>query len=434
MRRPSAKHWLVGLVALQMACQIALLFEALAPFRVVFRTASFGVSLVALVLISAASGKHPARELVIVAIGIVALGIVNPGTSSGLAAVAQLMLYIAIMGPIFWVTRLVVTRQAMARVVVLLWVFHTLSSMVGVLQVYFPGRLQPALSATVRDQQWGGRNLMVQLASGEEVYRPMGLTDAPGGAAMAGLYAVLFGLGMMTTSRRQVAIWAGVAGIPIGLFCIYLTQVRSALVIAGVLTVTLVVVLVSVGQLLAAIRVSAVILGSGILAFIWAVSLGGEQTRDRFSTLLESNPNEVYYRNRGIFFEHTVNELIPNSPLGAGLGRWGVIGSVFGNPNDPLNPPIWVEIQWTAWVVDGGIPLMVVYVMALGVTLWTSIKIARTHPDPWIAGWARVISAYNMAAIALTFTSVPFIGQAGLEFWLLNGTIYAAARTRKLTP
>jgi hypothetical protein len=425
----SASFWLVGIVVVQIGCQIALLFEALSPLRVFFRTASFGVGLVALAVVQGRAAQHPARGPAALVLLIVGLEMLFNDTSTALAGVASVALYAAIIGPVFWVPRLAVPPAAFGRLVLLLWGFHTLSAGFGVLQVYFPGQFQPALSETLRRSQWAGENLKVQLASGESVYRPMGLTDTPGGAAMSGLYAVVFGLGVMTTTRRVALSAAAVVGLTIGLFCIYLSQVRSALVLAGILSVILVGALAAAGRVVAAARVAAVVLFVSAGAFVWAVGLGGDATRERFETLLEGNPEEIYYRNRGVFLEHTVTVLLQECPLGAGLGRWGVIGLYFGDASNPYATPIWVEIQWTAWLVDGGLPLMAAYAFAILAAIGAAARVALRCPDPWLAGWARLIFAYDVAAVALTFNSVPFIGQPGLEFWLLNAALFAAGRT-----
>jgi hypothetical protein len=422
--------WLLGLVVLQITCQLALLFEALAPLRVAFRSASFGMGLVALAVVRGRTSQHPARGPAALALLVVALELLlNPDTTTALAGLAAVALYTAIISPVFWVPRLAVSPAVFGRLVLLLWGFHTLSAAFGVLQAYFPGQFQPALSETVRRSAWGGENFKVQLASGDMVFRPMGLTDSPGGAAMSGLYSVVFGLGIMTTTRRALLSGAAVVGLTIGLFCIYLSQVRSALVLTGILTMMLIAALAAAGRVVAAARVAAVVFVVSAGAFVWAVGLGGEATRARFETLLEGNPDEIYYRSRGFFLEHTVTVLLPEYPFGAGLGRWGVIGTYFGDTKNPYATPIWAEIQWTAWLVDGGLPLVAAYALAILAAAGATARVAMRCPDVWLAGWARLILAYDAAAVALTFNSVPFIGQPGLEFWLLNAALFAASRT-----
>jgi hypothetical protein len=256
----------------------------------------------------------------------------------------------------------------------------------------------------------------------------MGLTDVPGGAAMAGLYAFVFGLGFLIAARSPLKMVLGTAGMVAGLFCILLSQVRSILVMAGIIAVVLVAVLLATRRYAAAARVAAVVAVVATVAFVWAVALGGEETLQRFETLLEANPDEVYYKGRGIFLEDTVENIIPEYPLGAGLGRWGMMMNYFGDPTNPLAAQIWVEIQLTGWVLDGGVPLALVYALAILAAGLATARVALRSPDPWLAGWAKLIVAYDVAAVAITFNSTPFAGQAGLEFWLLNATIYAAGR------
>jgi hypothetical protein len=430
--RPTAERvaaqWVLGLLGLQIACQVALLFEELAPLRVVFRSAAFAGSLIGLAAVAGRPGRHPSRPYAAIAVAIVGLMMFHPNTSTAAAGVAAVALYAAIVAPVFWVPRLEVGSWTFARLVVVLWGFHTLSATFGVLQVYFPGQFQPALSTAVQGSQWGGEHLKVTLASGETVFRPMGLTDIPGGSAMAGLYAFVFGLGFLVIGRRPLHYAAGLVSLPVGLFCIYLSHVRSILVLAGILAITLVGVLLAARRFGAAARVAAAAPAVAVGAFVWAVALGGDETVRRYETLLEASPEEIYYKSRGIFLEDTITNKIPEYPFGAGLGRWGMILNYFGDPTNPTATPIWVEIQLTGWVLDGGVPLAAVYLVALFIATWAIFRIALRHPDPWLAGWAMLIVAYDVAAIAVTFNSTPFAGQAGLEFWLLNAALFAAAR------
>ena len=81
------------------------------------------------------------------------------------------------------------------------------------------------------------------------------------------------------------------------------------------------------------------------------------------------------------------------------------------------------------WVLDGGAPLIVVYVLALSIALATSWRLAidrRRRHGVWLE--AAVLTGYNVASIAVTFNYPLFISQAGLEFWLFNALLYAASR------
>jgi hypothetical protein len=135
----------------------------------------------------------------------------------------------------------------------------------------------------------------------------------------------------------------------------------------------------------------------------------------------------VYYSNRGYFLEGTLEHYVPEYPLGAGLGRYGMANAYFGNNGDPSRPPLWVEIQWTAWVLDGGVLVMVLYPLALLLTALWAFRLALQREDPgefWL--WGSIIFAYDLGAIALTFSYPFFMSQAGMEFWLLNAALFGA--------
>lgn len=417
---------LIGFLLMQMACQMALLVERLAPLRVIFRTAAFGMSLVALLAVSGFARAHPSRSLLLAALATVAISIFYTSTNTPLAGIAQFLLYLAIAGPVFWVPRLTITPRLMERVVLVLWSFHTLSATVGVLQATFPGSFQPALSSVVQAMGDQADGLKVRLADGAEIWRPSGLTDVPGGAAAAGLYAVLFGMGYVAVAPGWGMRSAGAVGMTIGLFCIYLAQVRVTLVVVAILAFVFLSLLAAVGRYGDMVRLFTVLIGVTIGSFAWAYAIGGESVSRRLETLVEDKPTAVYYSNRGYFLEETVNELAPEYPFGAGLGRWGMTRLYFGDESNPASPPIWVEIQWTAWVLDGGLPLALLYSLALIVAIGTSVRVMQTARDPLLVGWAALVVAFDVAVFCTTFSYVPFIGQPGLEFWLLNAVLFTA--------
>ena len=138
-----------------------------------------------------------------------------------------------------------------------------------------------------------------------------------------------------------------------GMMVIYLSQVRSVLVLAAVSILVFGVVLAwqkefaKVGTLATIGMI--VVLGSLALA----IAVGGESVTSRLETLVEDRASEVYYANRGRFLEETVDELLPRYPFGAGMGRWGMMNMYFGDNTNIDRSNIWVEIQWTGWLLDG---------------------------------------------------------------------------------
>ncbi len=425
----TAAIWVIGVVCVQFACQLALLFETMAPFRIVFRSAAFGMSLLAILAVSGRINRHPARNVAVAILAIVGFGFLHPQTPNALAAIAQLALYTAIIGPIFWVPRLAINRQTLVRLFTVFWSFHVLSSIFGVMQIYYPGQFQPNISDNFVTTGELSKGLQITLANGESVWRPMGLTDSPGGAGMAGLYAFVFGMGFLAIGERWTMRIAGMAGMIVGLFCIYLSQIRSIFVLTIIIAISFAGILAALRRYSAVSRLGVAVPVIGVMVFLWASAVGGESMVKRLETLIDADPGQVYYSNRGIFLEDTFTTFLPENPFGCGLGRWGMTANYFGNANDPTAPRIWVEIQWTAWVADGGLLLLVAYPFAILLAMFTVGRIAIRSRDPWLSGWAILILAYDTAAVALTFNYPLFIGQFGLEFWLLNGAIYAAMRT-----
>jgi len=427
-RITAATYWLVGYLLVAMLCQLALVYAPVTQFRIAIRIAAFAVSLLGLMAIAGKGRPHPSFWCGLAILFVVAAGLVHPNTNTPLAAFAQIGLYVAILGPLFWVPRLLVKPEDLRRVFALLWAFHTLSAIVGILQVYYPGQFAGNLSTALTTQgDEYTEGLKITLADGSRVYRPMGLTDSPGGAAGAGLNAFLFGMGFLTVSRRGFWQAAGIATMAIGMFCVYLSYIRSILVMAGVIAIVYAFVLILAKRPYAAMRVGIVVPVVAVGAFLWATTIGGDNMVDRLSTLVDEKPDQVYHSQRGHFLEYTFETMLPENPFGMGLGRWGMMNAYFGDPNNPDSTPVWVEIQWTAWVVDGGFPLMLLYVAAIAIAIVSTGRVAL-RAEPWLAGWATVILAYDIGAVAVTFNYPLFIGQGGLEFWLLNAAIFAAGR------
>lgn len=420
----------LAFLGLQFACQVLLLIQGLGGLRAGFRIAAFGCSL-ALLLLPGRGPLHPAAVAIRWVLAILGLSVLHPTTNNLVAGLAQVALNLAIVGPLFWVPRLRIDGKLLRRVMVLLFLFNAASAVVGVLQVYFPGSFEPAVSAAIADREDYVRSLQLTLASGERVFRPMGLTDVPGGAASAGFFVVLLGSGFLLASRRVLAILASVGLMFLGVFCLYLSQVRATMVVLAIALVVLAGMLALGGQVGRLLRLSAVVGLCAMLGLGWAISVGGDAAMKKWSKLFEDDAASVYYSNRGRFLEHTVQEVLPEFPLGAGLGRWGMIYSYFGNDDDPESSYLWAEIQWTAWLYDGGVPLTLAYVAAILLALWWAFRVSRDplarKSDLWL--WASIIFAYDVGSLALTFSYPLFIGQSGLEFWVLNAVLFNAFAT-----
>jgi len=104
-----------------------------------------------------------------------------------------------------------------------------------------------------------------------------------------------------------------------------------------------------------------------------------------------------------------------------------MVNAYFGNPSDAL----WVEIQWTAWLFDGGVALIFLYLAAIVIASWGCLKIALGQigaGEPSLSLWGAVLVAYNVGAVAVCFNYPLFGGTGGVEFWLLNMAVLSAAQ------
>jgi hypothetical protein len=427
-----ARFWLHLFLLVLIGCQLSLAYGLFDRYRMFMRIAVFAISVIALVLVPGRALPHPSIKPALLVLVIVVLSLLHPGTHSPTSGVAQIIMYVSILAPLFWVTRLRVCVNDFKRVVLILWAFHTLSAGVGVLQIYFPGQFESNLSSVYSEMDPGYvESLQIKLANGEKIFRPMGLTDVPGGAATAGFYAVLFSMGFLLNFKRYWQKTACVMSLMLGMMVIYLSEIRVTLIMTAICMVGFCLMLAVrkrvayVSSLLTALAVIV------YASFLLAATVGGETITQRLSTLVEESPTTVYYKNRGIFVEQTIIDLLPQYPLGAGLGRWGMMSVYFSDSSDPDREPLYAEIQWTGWLLDGGVLLIFAYTFALAVAIHTVHKMVRHEgslpDDLWL--WVLLILAYNVGVFAVTFSYPIFMSQSGLEFWFLNAVLFAAVRS-----
>jgi len=408
--------WIYGYLATQLACQLALLLPALAPARIVFRSASLGLSLLFLVIIpSRGRRRHLAEAWGLAVLTVVTLSAFNPSGGALPAVIAHLGFYLAVLAPLFWVARLNVNERTLVGILICLWAFHSASSIVGVLQVTFPGRFQPALTTFIDQRQV----LNIRLSSGEWVPRPMGLTDTPGGAGPSGFYATLFGLGMVLSRPFRFAGLAGVLSMMAGMICVYLSQVRVAVVLLGICFSVLTVLFMLSGRL--SRLAGALLLGGSVvlISFQLAFAMGGDMMINRLSSLTAGAPIKLYQANRGMMLEDAVVTLLPKYPLGAGLGHWGMMNAYFGSYEDEIG----AELQWSGWILDGGVPLVLLYTGGILTVLFSTLRESLKAMDPARRCWVAIVAAHDVATLALCFSYAPFMSATGVEFWLINTVV-----------
>jgi hypothetical protein len=419
----------------QTAIPALLYFPGTQPFRLYIRIASFVISFATLiwwaVAVARTSRTHPAQPWIFAAMAYVVVMFFHPLTSSTFAGLAQFVLYLSVIAPIFWAGTFVRTPERLARLMALLLICNGLNAVVGVLQVYDPARwMPPEMSRVMTESVYGLGTVTYRGPDGRMIVRPPGLFDTPGAVAGPGMYAALLGL---VFASSAIALWKRIAAIGAsfaGIAAIYLSQVRVSLVVSILMLATY------FGLLLAQQRRSRAMFFAGtavaivITTFSFALALGGESIAERTFTLFAQDPLALYAGSRGGQLSYTFGELLQKYPLGAGLGRWGMIAVYFGNLGQSGLEPLWVEIQVAGWAIDGGIALLVLFVGALAVTLVNDARVARTHPDPRVRACAAVVLASNLGTAALIFTFTPFVTQIGLQFWFLAGALHGLVATR----
>jgi hypothetical protein len=300
-----------------------------------------------------------------------------------------------------------------------------INAVVGVLQVYAPATFMPAeLSRVITDSAYGLGPLTYIGAEGRVIIRPPGLFDTPGAVAgpamIATLLGVVFGLSALPAWMRIGSFGFAAAGIA----AVYLTQVRISFAMILLMFAGYAVALVAQRRAGKATKI-ALLGGTLVVAgFAFALSLGGASVSERFLTLLAGDPVTVYYEARGVQLSHSLSELLFEYPLGAGLARWGMAAAYFGSRGVPN---LWAELQITGWLIDGGVPMLVLYLGALFVVARSQYHIARLTQYPRVAACAAVVFALSLGPIAMVVSFTPFVTQIGVQFWFLAGALHGVA-------
>jgi hypothetical protein len=291
--------------------------------------------------------------------------------------------------------------------------------------------MPPEMSRIMSESLYGLGTVTYRGPDGRMIVRPPGLFDTPGAVAGPGMYAALLGL---VFASSAIALWKRVAALGAsfaGIAAIYLSQVRVSLVVSILMFGAYFSVLMAQERKSRAMLFGGVAAAIVVATFSFALMLGGESIAERTFTLLAQDPVALYAGSRGGQLSYTFGEILQKYPMGAGLGRWGMIAVYFGTGAAPGVEPLWVEIQVAGWAIDGGLVLLLLSVGALAVTLASEVQLARADRDARVRACAAVVLAANLGTAALIFTFTPFVTQIGLQFWFLAGALHGlvAART-----
>ncbi len=373
------------------------------------------------------TSKPVAAGLVTVSLLLLALNLLHPSTQLG-AGIAQCIFQLAIAAPVFWAPSAVRSPRAMHRVLMLIFLFNVAGAVVGILQVYDPDRFLPAqFSAQLRDDYL--MSLSYTGTDGRVITRPPGLSDVPGGAAVAGGLSAAIGLCLLFRTRNPLQAAGLLVAIGIGFAVIYLTQVRSILLMTVGSTAVIIALTLRRRQFT---RVAGLLgVGGALLmaSFLWASSLGGEAVDSRFLNLRGQGALTVYQQERGNFIAYTVGDLLDQYPFGAGLGRWGMMNAYFGDPYAYQSEPIHAEIQLTGWLLDGGFFMWFLYGGAIITALLMVFRLAGRRRDRDLGEAAVCVGAATVFVVGMSFAGPAFNTQLGVLFWFLVGALHGAEGT-----
>jgi hypothetical protein len=426
--------WPEIFIALQLLWGLAFFLPGAQGYRVYLRALPYVISGASLLYYFRRATGEPfplAGKWLIAGYLLLLVNLLHP-TSHLVAGLGQIVFQVCIAAPVFWMARGVRSRARLDRLIWVLFAASFAASAVGILQVYFPARFLPpefselALRLNpdiVNSLTYGG-------ADGRAIVRPPGLSDMPGGAAVAGMLTMILGLTLVAERSHGWLVRACCVGAgAVGMTTVFLTQVRSLAVLAAASVLVCAVLRFRQGR--ATESAIGGIAGIGVLAgaFLWAVAVGGDAIVDRFMGLMSDGVLRTFQESRGLFVRYTLTELLWEFPLGAGVGRWGMIQVLFGDPTMWQAPPIHVEFQPTGWLLDGGVPLVLLWVATLGVALGHSYRVA-VAADGRLQHPATVVLCVQAAIAVLCVTGAVFNTQLGILFWAVTGALHGAAGGR----
>jgi hypothetical protein len=401
------------------------------PFRLAIRFSAFAISLAAFawyqIESSTQAPRSSAQPWVAAIMSLLGVMLFHPETGSFSGGLAHMAVYFAVLAPLFWAPEFVKSPEQLARILWILLLCSGANAIVGVLQVYDPARWLPAEFSRVMTSSVTGLGAVTYTGpNGERIIRPPGLFDTPGAVAGPAMFAALLGLVFAVSAipmwKRAVSLI--VAGA--GLAAIYLSQVRVSLVATMVMIAVYAAMAFRQGR---GSRASQFALLAGGIVFgslSAAVTLGGTAISERVYSLFASDPLSVYQGARGTQLSFTFFELLFQYPIGAGLGRWGMASLYFGSAN-PNSPPIWAEIQFTGWMIDGGILMVAVYLGALAAVTVSQYRLALHLQYPRLAVCAAVILAAGLGPAITILSFTPFVAQIGIQYWFLAGALHGVA-------
>jgi hypothetical protein len=412
----------------------ALLFvPGVSAGRVMIRVAVFLLAIIAWAAI-AWSGRPRAGEdsfapgfCMKLVSGWLLLSLFHWDTNSPVSGLAQVLLYVAVLSPAFWVPRLLSSPGQISRLMTILLVCNGISALVGLGQVFRPATFNPPVIPGVTDaaeESIQALSLTYTDQYGRKIVRPCGISDSPGAAAAAGAAAALVGLAWVLRPigllKRLACAGLSFCGVAV----IYYSQVRMTFMMLVICLSVLVVLFMAQKNFGYATLLGG--LGAAMIvgALSWVMATSGRVVVERFLGLGSQDFRKTYTESgRAGFVGQALQVGMWEYPLGQGLGRWGSTNQAFG---DRSRPSLWVEVMIPGWVADGGIPLLVLYNLGIALALLNTLRIALRSRDREVGFWAAVIFASELSILATCFSYVTFVAAIGMQFWFLAAVAHAA--------
>jgi hypothetical protein len=428
--------WSEVFVAILLLWNVLLFVPGAQSYRTVVRAMPYVLSGVALAYYfrqGSGEGLPGSAKWLLVSFLVLFLNLLHE-TAHSMAGSAQIVFQVCISAPAFWMARSVRSETQLRRVIWVVFLGSAIGSTVGVLQVYFPQRfMPPEFSVLARSLNPEIVNSLTYIgAEGREIIRPPGLSDLPGGAAVAGMMTMVLGLALALGRNERWFARAGCAAAAVvGMTALYLTQVRSLTLVAAASVGLFALMRIRQGRTLeggATLAVGALLV---VGSYVWALAVGGDAVSDRFSGLAQEGVLRVFQEQRGSFIRYTLTEMLYEFPIGAGLGRWGMMQVYFGDPTLWYAPPIHVEVQLTGWLLDGGVPLWFVYGGALCAAVHFTYRAAVRALTRGMEDMATIALCLQLTILCLCLTGPVFNTQIGILFWGITGGLFGAVRASK---
>lgn len=409
----------------------------LSSLRFFSRVASFVLSLFFLYLVwrkgslDNSTQDFTTNKWLIAIVSTLALMLLHPQTNSPVSGIAHILLYVSNYSVAFWAIAALRYGYQFQRVFILLFLVNCLSALVGIGQFYYPNIFLPP---TISQLEQGGISALIpfySLDDGTQVMRPCGMSDTPGLASYSGAMAATMGIVIATS---YLPVWQRLLGLGLALpsaTVIYLTQVRTAILMVVVSLLSLCFIMILQKRWAGVVQLATASFIVVIGGFFWAASEGGKSISDRYFTLIEDSPTNVLLNSsRAHMVQNSVSNQIFDMPFGGGLGRYGQVYFYFANYS--YGDMIWVENQISAWITDGGLVMLTLGFGALVFTLLDSLRIATTSPNMAIRHWAAGAFAINTSVCFSCFGQMPFLTNSGQQFWLLAAMAHAADRWTRI--